>query len=154
MKIRLVWIDKTKDRRLAELIEDYLHRLAKYVKYDISELAASRNQTERVAVLNFEAKAIFGVLSPDAYKIVLDERGQSYSSQGLSKLLIQRQNAGTREVVFIIGGHFGLAETVKQDAQALLSLSAMTFTHDMARLILVEQLYRAYTIISGHPYQK
>jgi 23S rRNA (pseudouridine1915-N3)-methyltransferase len=154
MKLRLLWIDKTKDKRLAELIDDYLHRLNKYAKYDVLEMPTIRATLERNLLIEAEAKAIVNLLTPGSYKIALDEQGDSLSSTGLARLLEQRQVAGTREIFFIIGGHFGLAERVKQQADMIWSLSALTFTHEMARLILAEQLYRAYTIIHGHPYQK
>lgn len=154
MKLSLVWIDKTKERHLQELIDDYLHRLAKYVKYNILEIAPSRSQKEREVVLELEAKAILNVLSLGSYKIVLDERGEPFSSQTFARFLEKHQNASTKELVFIIGGHFGLSERIKQQADFIMSLSSLTFTHDMARLILSEQLYRAYTIINNHPYQK
>ncbi len=153
MKLRLLWIGKTKDRRMVELIDDYLHRLGKYVKYDALELKESR-AVERAAVLEAEAKLIISNLPNDAYKVALDEQGRAFSSPGLAQLLEQRQVAGSREMVFIIGGHFGLAARVKEQADLIWSLSALTFTHDMARLLLAEQLYRAFTIIHGHPYQK
>jgi 23S rRNA (pseudouridine1915-N3)-methyltransferase len=154
MKISLIWIDKTKDRHLLELIDDYLHRLAKYVKYNILELASPKSQTERSVVLETEAKAILNVLSPGSYKVVLDENGQQFSSLALGRFIEKHQNMGTRDLTFIIGGHFGLSERIKEQADFVMSLSSLTFTHDMARLILAEQLYRAYTIINNHPYQK
>src|SRR5216684_1118811 len=109
MKLRLVWIGKTKDRRLVELIDEYLHRLAKYVKYDVSELAATRNTASRASVRDAEAKLILAALSPGAYKIALDEHGKPLSSAGLARLVEQHQLAATRELAFIIGGHYGLA---------------------------------------------
>jgi 23S rRNA (pseudouridine1915-N3)-methyltransferase len=154
MKLRLLWIEKTKDRHLAELIDDYLHRLAKYVKYDVLEIPAVRVTRERTAVMEAEAKAMLAALSPGTFKVMLDEQGRQFTSAQLAHWVEQRQIASTREIAFIIGGHFGLAASVKQQADLIWSLSALTFTHDMARLILAEQLYRAYTIIQGHPYQK
>ncbi len=154
MKLSLIWIDKTKEQHLIELIDKYLHRLAKYAKYNILELTPARNQTERTAVLETEAKAILNVLTPESYKIVLDETGRQFSSTAFARFLEKHQIASTKELVFIIGGHFGLSEGIKRQADLMLSLSSLTFTHDMARLILSEQLYRAYTIINNHPYQK
>lgn len=154
MKLSLIWIDKTKERHLLELINEYLHRLAKYVKYNVLELTPARSQTERAVVLEIEAKAILNALTPASYKIVLDETGQQFSSTAFARFLEKHQTTSTKELVFIIGGHFGLSERVKEQADLMLSLSSLTFTHDMARLILSEQLYRAYTIINNHPYQK
>ncbi|KAF0248084.1 MAG: 23S rRNA (pseudouridine1915-N3)-methyltransferase [bacterium] len=154
MKLSLIWIDKTKERHLLELIDEYLHRLTKYAKYNVLELAPARNQTERTAVLETEAKAILNVLTPGSYKVVLDETGQQFSSKAFARFLEKHQIASTKDLVFIIGGHFGLSEIIKQQADLMLSLSSLTFTHDMTRLLLSEQLYRAYTIINNHPYQK
>jgi 23S rRNA (pseudouridine1915-N3)-methyltransferase len=153
MKLGLLWIGKTKDRRLAELIDDYLHRLSKYAKYDVRQLREARSNA-RAAVLEAEAEQILSAIGSDVYKVVLDERGEQLSSQTLARTLEQWQIKGMREVAFIIGGHYGLAEHVKQSADKIWSLSSLTLTHEMARLVLVEQLYRAYTIIHGHPYQK
>lgn len=153
MKLAMVWIGKTKDGRLVELIDDYLHRLAKYVKYDVLELRPCR-ATERDQVIETEAKSLLGACSAQSFKVALDERGRQLTSNELAQLVEQRQIAGTREMAFIIGGHFGLAERVKREANIVWSLSALTFTHEMARFLLAEQLYRAYTIIHGHPYQK
>lgn len=154
MKLRLVWLEKTKDRRIAEMLDDYLHRLTKYAKYDILELSSSRTQGERNIVLEAEAKSILSRLSPETYKVVLDEKGRNFTSAEVAQLLQQHQVMGTKEMAFIIGGHFGLADRVKAQANTLWALSALTFTHEMARLLLSEQLYRAFTIIHGHPYQK
>ena len=154
MKLGLVWIGKTKDRRLVELIDDYLHRLSKYAKYDVHQLREARSSTTAAAVLEAEAGQILSAIGSDVYKVVLDERGEQFSSPALARTLEQWQIKGMREVAFIIGGHYGLAEQVKQSADKIWSLSSLTLTHEMARLVLVEQLYRAYTIIHGHPYQK
>lgn len=154
MKISLIWIDKTKDRHLLELIDDYLHRLAKYVKYNILELAPVRSQTEAKVVVEAEAKTILSVLTPSTYKVVLDEKGQQFSSTAFASFIEKHQITGTKDLAFIIGGHFGLSERIKEQADFVMSLSSLTFTHDMARLVLAEQLYRAYTILNNHPYQK
>jgi 23S rRNA (pseudouridine1915-N3)-methyltransferase len=154
MKVSLLWIDKTKERHLLELINEYLHRLAKYVKYNVLEISPVRGQTQKEAILELEAKAILNVLNPASYKIVLDQTGEQFSSQAFARFLEKHQNASTKELAFIIGGHFGLSDRIKNQADFILSLSSLTFTHDMARLILSEQLYRAYTILNNHPYQK
>ncbi|MBI4854265.1 MAG: 23S rRNA (pseudouridine(1915)-N(3))-methyltransferase RlmH [Acidobacteria bacterium] len=154
MKLNLVWIDKTRERHLLELIDEYLHRLAKYVNYNVLELPPVRSQAQKEIVLEMEAKTILNSLTPKSYKVILDESGEQFSSKTFARFLEKHQNASTKELAFIIGGHFGLSERVKEQADFVLSLSSLTFTHDMARLILSEQLYRAYTIINNHPYQK
>lgn len=154
MKISLIWIDKTKDKYLLELIDDYLYRLSKYVKYNILELSSVRGQTDRNNVLIAETKQILNALNKESYKIILDDKGQSFTSINFARFIEKHQTLSTKELAFIIGGHFGLSDEVKQKSDLIMSLSSLTFTHDMARLILVEQLYRAYTIINNHPYQK
>lgn len=154
MKISLIWIDKTKDKYLLELIDDYLHRLSKYVKYNILELSSIRGQTDRGNVLITETKQILNALNKESYKIILDDKGQSFTTMNFARFIEKHQTLSTKELAFIIGGHFGLSDEVKQKGDLIMSLSSLTFTHDMTRLILVEQLYRAYTIINNHPYQK
>ena len=154
MKLGLLWIGKTKDRRLAELIDDYLQRLSKYAKYDVRQLREARSSAAPSVVLEAEAEQLLSAIGPDVYKVVLDEKGEQFSSQALARTIEQWQIKGKREVAFIIGGHYGLAESVKKSADKVWALSSLTLTHEMARLVLVEQLYRAYTIIHGHPYQK
>ncbi|MBK7995553.1 MAG: 23S rRNA (pseudouridine(1915)-N(3))-methyltransferase RlmH [Blastocatellia bacterium] len=154
MKISLIWIDKTKDKYLLELINDYLHRLSRYVKYNILELSSVRGLTDRSSVLIAETKQILNALNKESYKIILDDKGQSFTSINFARFIEKHQTLSTKELAFIIGGHFGLSDEVKQKSDLIMSLSSLTFTHDMARLILVEQLYRAYTIINNHPYQK
>jgi 23S rRNA (pseudouridine1915-N3)-methyltransferase len=153
MRLWLVWIGKTKDRRLAELIDEYLNRLSRYARYDIQELKEAKS-SDAESIIETEARSILSAVAPDAFKIALDERGRQFSSHALAEMIEQWQVKSIREVAFIIGGHLGLSDRVKQQANMIWSLSALTFTHDMARLLLIEQLYRAYSIIHGHPYQK
>jgi 23S rRNA (pseudouridine1915-N3)-methyltransferase len=153
MKLRLVWVDKTRDPQIAELLQHYLQRLNKYVKYEIHEIGPARAAQSTIALAN-EAKQIQKVLATTTYRIVLDETGKQWTSQALADFLAQQQLRGTGELAFIIGSHQGLAAELKQTADLQLALSRLTLTHEMARLLLAEQLYRAYTIISGHPYQR
>jgi 23S rRNA (pseudouridine1915-N3)-methyltransferase len=154
MKLWLIWIGKTRDRRLSELIDEYLQRLSRYAKYDVRELREARSSLSREAVIEAEADLFLGAVASDVYKVVLDERGDQLTSPELARTVEQWQVKGMRDVAFIIGGHFGLAERVKRSANMIWSLSSLTFTHEIARFLLAEQLYRAYTIINGHPYQK
>jgi 23S rRNA (pseudouridine1915-N3)-methyltransferase len=154
MKLLLIWIGKTKDRRLSELIDEYLHRLSKYARYDVRQLREARGAVEPAAVLEAEAGLILNAVASDVYKVVLDQRGEEFSSLAFARKVQQWQIKGVREAAFIIGGHFGFAERVRESADLIWSLSTLTLTHEMARLVLVEQLYRAFTIIHGHPYQK
>ena len=150
MRFRFIWIGKTKDKHWKALQEDYLERLSHFVKYDIVELKdAAKHETKED-----EGKRILALLNPSSFTVLLDVKGECLSSHALSKLVDKWQIQGKKEVTFIIGGPDGVSSEVAQSASFRLSLSFLTFTHDMARVVLVEQLYRAYSIINGFPYQK
>ncbi|HEX8843932.1 MAG TPA: 23S rRNA (pseudouridine(1915)-N(3))-methyltransferase RlmH [Pyrinomonadaceae bacterium] len=153
MLLRLVWIGKTKNEHLRLLVEDYLGRLRRFVRCEVAELreSAARRAAEGI---EDEGRRILGALRPDAYLVLLDVKGREWSSTELAGEIEKWQTGGKREVAFVIGGHSGVSEGVIQRANLRWSLSRLTFTHEMARVVLAEQLYRAYTIIHGLPYQK
>jgi 23S rRNA (pseudouridine1915-N3)-methyltransferase len=150
MRFRFVWIGRTRDKRLASLQNEYLDRLSHFVKCDIAELkdASGPDFTGK------EGERILDILNPNTFVVLLDVKGRSCSSPELAEEVEKWQNRGIKEVSFIIGGAGGVSPAVAERADTRLSLSFMTFTHEMARVVLVEQLYRAYTIIKGFPYQK
>ncbi|MBL8150625.1 MAG: 23S rRNA (pseudouridine(1915)-N(3))-methyltransferase RlmH [Blastocatellia bacterium] len=153
MHLQLLWVGKTKDRRIAELISDYLQRLSKYAKYELKQLREVK-ATDKRKVIEAEADLILDTIDLSSYKVVLDENGQQFTSEQFAATLEKLQIRSVRELVFVVGGHFGLSERIREQADLLWSLSSLTLTHDMARLLLAEQLYRGYTILNGHPYQK
>jgi 23S rRNA (pseudouridine1915-N3)-methyltransferase len=146
MKFRFVWIGKTKDKNWRALQEEYCQRLSHFVKYEIVELKDSNKETE--------SKLILEKVNQSHFVCLLDVKGRSVSSHQLAAEVEKWQNRGLKEVVFVIGGAEGIASEVVERADNSLSLSFLTLTHDMARVVLLEQLYRAYTIIKGFPYQK
>jgi 23S rRNA (pseudouridine1915-N3)-methyltransferase len=146
MKFRFVWIGKTKDKNWRALQEEYLSRLSHFVKFEIIELKDSSKETE--------SKLILEKLNQSHFVCLLDVKGRSVSSHALAAEIENWQNRGLKEVVFIIGGAEGVASEVVERANNSLSLSFLTLTHEMARVVLLEQLYRAFTIIKGFPYQK
>ena len=146
MKFRFVWVGKTKDKNWQALQAEYLQRLSHFVKYEIVEL---RDGTKEV-----EGKRIAEKLNQSQFVCVLDVKGQVVSSHELAGKIENWQNSGLKEIAFVIGGAEGIAAEVVEKADFSLSLSFLTFTHETARVILAEQLYRAYTIIKGFPYQK
>ncbi len=150
MRFRFIWIGKTKDRHWKALQEDYLERLSHFVKYDIVELKDSAKHETK----EDEGKRILALLNQSSFTVLLDVKGETLSSHALSKLVDKWQIHGKKEVTFIIGGPDGVSSEVAELASFRLSLSFLTFTHDMARVVLVEQLYRAFSIINGFPYQK
>ncbi|HVF55700.1 MAG TPA: 23S rRNA (pseudouridine(1915)-N(3))-methyltransferase RlmH [Pyrinomonadaceae bacterium] len=154
MRLRLIWIGKTRNEHLRALSEDYLKRLARFTRCEVVELRESASSDER-ACLEEEGKRITGVLASDALTVLLDVEGRElWSSTELAARLEDWQSRSLKEVAFVVGGHLGVSEEVRRRAQLRWSLSPLTLTHEMARVVLVEQLYRAHTIIRGLPYQK
>ena len=146
MKIRFIWVGKTKNKNWLALQADYLKRLSYFAKYEINELRDDTKENE--------GKRILENMNQSTFVCVLDVKGRSISSHDLAEKIEDWQNRGLKEVAFVIGGAEGLASEVVEKADFSLSLSFLTFTHEAARVILIEQLYRAYTIIKGFPYQK
>jgi 23S rRNA (pseudouridine1915-N3)-methyltransferase len=146
MKFRFVWVGKTKDANWRALQEEYCRRLSHFVKFEITEIKDAGRE--------IESKRILENVNQSAFVCLLDVKGRILSSPDLAEEIEKWQNRGLKEVTFIIGGAEGVASEVVETADFSLSLSFLTFTHDMARVVLLEQLYRAFTIIKGFPYQK
>jgi 23S rRNA (pseudouridine1915-N3)-methyltransferase len=146
MRFRFIWIGKTKDKNWRAMQEEYAARLSHFVKFEIVEIKDANRQTE--------GKLISEKLNQSTFVCLLDVKGRSISSHDLAKNIENWQNRGLKEVTFIIGGAEGVASEVVERADDSLSLSFLTFTHEMARVVMLEQLYRAFTIIKGFPYQK
>lgn len=150
MKFRFIWIGKTKDPNWKTLQEEYLRRLSHFVKCEVVEL----KDTNPPGSPEIEGERILATLNPKTFAVLLDVEGEAISSQDLAVKLENWQNRGLKEVSFLIGGANGVSREVAEKAEISLSLSFLTFTHEMARVVLLEQLYRGYTIIKGFPYQK
>jgi 23S rRNA (pseudouridine1915-N3)-methyltransferase len=146
MRFRFVWVGKTKDKNWRALQEEYLRRLSHFVRFEIVELRDEGAETE--------SKRILEKVNQSNFVCLLDVKGRSVSSHELAARIEDWQNRASKEIAFVIGGAEGVAPRVVERADFSLSLSLLTFTHDAARVILVEQLYRAFTIIKGFPYQK
>jgi len=150
MKFRFIWIGKTKDKNWRALQEEYLARLSHFVKCETTEIRESAAFESR----EIEGKRILEKVNQSNFVCLLDVKGYVLSSHELAKEIENWQNRGLKEITFIIGGAEGVSSEVVENADFSLSLSSFTLTHDCARVILAEQLYRAYTIIKGFPYQK
>jgi 23S rRNA (pseudouridine1915-N3)-methyltransferase len=154
MRIHFIWIGKTKDRNCAALIKEYLERIRKFGSIDLSELKEAGAGTEEKRVIELESEKLISSLEHHDFVILLDEEGRQFSSTELAELINQKQQSGIKHMSFVIGGFAGVNKKVKERADIKLALSRMTFTHEMARVILAEQVYRALTLLGGFPYHK
>jgi 23S rRNA (pseudouridine1915-N3)-methyltransferase len=159
MQIRVVAVGKIKEMFLREGIAEYEKRLRPYVKLQVTELPEEKRPqpaspaNESVA-MEKEGQRILAAVPDGSFFIALDVKGQSWSSEELAATFRERELAGQNQLVFVIGGDLGLSPAILARSNLRLSLSKMTFTHPMARLLLLEQVYRACRINSGEPYHK
>lgn len=154
MQIKLIAIGKTDDKQLLQLIEQYQKRLKHYVKFAleiIPDIKNAKNLSEKQQKEK-EGELILKKINPTDKLILLDENGKQFNSVDFSNYLQKHMNAGVKQLVFVIGGPYGFSEQVYQKAQGKVSLSKMTFSHQMIRLFMVEQLYRGFTILKNEPY--
>ncbi len=153
MKLHFVWIGKTKDRHCAALVADYLNRIGRFTQVEVSELK-ERNGDDQSRIIAFEGMKLLDAVEGDDFVVLMDERGREKTSMELSEFIADRQQVGTKRLAFVIGGFAGVNNDVRQRANIQLSLSRMTMTHELARVVLTEQIYRAFTILAGLPYHK
>lgn len=153
MKLHFVWIGKTKERRCAALVNDYLDRIKRYTQIEVSELKEPSSSDEQ-KVIAAEGLKLLGAIEKDDFVVLLDERGREMTSLELAELLNACQQRSTKRLAFVIGGFAGVSNDIRTRANVQLSLSRMTLTHELARVVLTEQVYRAYTILAGLPYHK
>lgn len=154
MTIKLLAIGKTDSKELQKLIEEYQKRLGFYIKFEfeiIPDLKNSKNLSQDKQKQK-EGELILGKLNTTDILILLDENGKQMDSVSFSNYLQKHMNSGIKQLVFVIGGPYGFSPEVYEKAQGKLSLSKMTFSHQMVRLFVVEQLYRAFTILRNEPY--
>jgi len=154
MKITLLTIGKTDNKNLQSLIDEYKKRLSFYIPFTleiIPDIKKAKNLSETLQK-QAEGEEIIKRITPTDNLILLDENGKSYSSVGFSKFLQKKMNSGLKNLVFVIGGPYGFSEEIYKRANGKLSLSAMTFSHQMVRLFFIEQLYRGFTILKNEPY--
>ena len=154
MNIKLIAIGKTDNKALQSLLDDYTKRLSFYIRFDleiIPDIKNAKNLSESQQKEK-EGELILAKLTPTDQLILLDENGMGFSSISFSDYLQKRMNSGTKTLVFVIGGPYGFSDEVYQKAQGKISLSLMTFSHQMVRLFFIEQLYRGYTILRNEPY--
>ena len=159
MKINLVTVGKIKEKTLKDAIAEYSKRLGKYCKLEIIEVADEKtpenaSATEEDMIRQKEGERILKYIKEDAYVVALAIDGQMLSSEKLAEKINLLGIQGTSHIAFIIGGSIGLSQEVLSRADYQLSFSKMTFPHQLMRVILLEQVYRSYRIITGEPYHK
>lgn len=154
MKITFVAVGQVKKPSIGEASADYLKRIRRYAPVDIVEVKdeGASLKMPREDVLRKEAQRILSALGQGGYIVVLADTGSSMTSAAFSKFIEGLMNQGRKNVSFVVGGAYGLHKDVYDTADLVLSLSAMTLPHDLARLFLYEQVYRAFTIMRGEPY--
>ena len=154
MKIILLTVGKTTSSNLIKLQEDYQNRLKFYIPFELVVIPELKN-TKNLSVseqVEKEADLILKQLESNDEIILLDEKGKQFTSVGFSEFISKKMLSSIKRTVFVVGGPYGFSERVYNRANSMVSLSAMTFSHQMIRLIFVEQLYRAMTILKGEPY--
>lgn len=154
MKIKLLAIGKTDREHLQQLIDDYTRRLGFYVSFELKIIPDIKNakSLSEIQQKEKEAAQLLKQVDSSDHIILLDENGKNHSSIGFSEFLQKKMNSGIKQLVFIIGGPYGFSPEIYQRANGKLSLSSMTFSHQMVRLFFIEQLYRGFTILKNEPY--
>ncbi|EKB50768.1 23S rRNA (pseudouridine(1915)-N(3))-methyltransferase RlmH [Cecembia lonarensis] len=154
MQIKLLAVGKTDHSAIQQLMDEYSKRLGYYIKFELELIQDIKNTKNLSSTVQKEKEGelILKRVMPSDELILLDENGKSYSSIDFSTFLQKKMNAGLKQLVFVIGGPYGFSEEVFQRANGKLSLSKMTFSHQMVRVFFVEQLYRAFTILRNEPY--
>ena len=150
MKIKLVFFGKQKYSSVYDLIREYIKRTNKYINCEVSYLVV--NDQDPIKKKKREFSKFSDMINKDDRVFLLDERGKQYDSLGFASKLSQCIDLGIKRVVFVVGGAYGFSEEMYNASNELISLSKLTLTHEIARLFVSEQIYRAMTIINNHPY--
>ena len=156
MKIRLIAVGRLTVPYVREGCAEYLQRLRRYFEVETVELkdAARRRGGSPTRWKEEEARSMLARVSRSGTRVALDEQGRQMTSRDFASWLARARDGGVSEVAFLVGGPDGLADRVRQDAHLVLSLGRLTLPHELARLVLIEQLYRVGTILAGHPYHR
>src|SRR4051812_10517665 len=141
MKVKLAWIGRTREEAIQSLVAEYVKRISRYAQVEPQEFSSED------ALLKWIGKAV-----PRPFFIALDSRGKQMSSEELAGLISKHQDSGTQSMMFSIGGPNGWSEKAREEAQLRLSMGKMTLPHELALVVLAEQVYRAFTILKKHPY--
>ena len=152
MEIKLIVVGKTKRTELSKLIDEYIKRINFYCRFKIIEINSVKSKKiSKEEIKKVEGYNILKNLNKNDTLILLDERGKSYGSRKFSEFISSKTQTN-KNLTFVIGGAFGFSNSIYEKSNDLVSLSSMTFSHQIIRLFFTEQLYRAFTIINNHPY--
>ena len=156
MNIKVIALGKIKEKFLKEGIDEFLKRLTPYTSLEIIEIPALEIKDENLTcrILEEEGQKILGHVKPQSFLITMEIKGKMFSSEEFAQKIEELTNTGISEIIFVIGSSHGISPTVSARANLKMSMSKMTFLHQFARLILVEQIYRAFKIIRGETYHK
>ena len=152
MNIKLIVIGETNSKDLKQLIDLYTAKLKFYINFELIILKDQKNKLQKNIQIKKEGEKIISVLKKNDFIVILDENGQHKSSLEFSEFIQKKLNSGMKTLTFIIGGPYGFSEKIKMLSNQQLSLSKMTFSHEMVRLFFTEQLYRAFSILNNEPY--
>ena len=152
MNIKLLYIGKNKNNNIETLIENYEDKIKHFINFKIQCLKTKNKSSQKSSIIKFDSEIIFKNLKKEDIIILLDEKGKDFNSMEFSKFLEERMIRGVKNLTFVIGGAYGFSKELREFAKNKISLSKMPFSHDMARLFFVEQLYRSLTIINNIPY--
>ena len=159
LNVKLICVGKMREKFYIDAFEEYRKRLQTYCRLELVEITEQRlsdrpAEKEITAALEREGQEILKAAPSDAYFVALCVEGKQMPSEGMAELIAARENSGKPKLCFVIGGSFGLSPTVKSRADRKLSMSQMTFPHHLARVMLIEQLYRGFKINEGSQYHK
>jgi 23S rRNA (pseudouridine1915-N3)-methyltransferase len=152
MNIKLVVIGETNNKNLKVLTDQYIDKLKHYIKFDLIIIKDQKKKLPESIQIKKEGEKILSILKKNEFIILLDENGEHKSSMAFSKFIQKKLNSGIKTITFIIGGPYGFSSEIKSISNYELSLSKMTFSHEMIRLFFTEQLYRAFSILKNEPY--
>ena len=152
MNIKLVVIGETNNKNLKVLTDQYIDKLKHYIKFDLIIIKDQKKKLPESIQIKKEGEKILSILKKNEFIILLDENGEHKSSVAFSKFIQKKLNSGIKTITFIIGGHYGFSSEIKSISNYELSLSKMTFSHEMIRMFFTEQLYRAFSILKNEPY--
>ncbi|MDG1228179.1 MAG: 23S rRNA (pseudouridine(1915)-N(3))-methyltransferase RlmH [Polaribacter sp.] len=154
MKIKLLAIGKTDNKQLIQLIDHYQNRLKHYIKFELEIVPDIKNvkNLSEVEQKDKEGNLMLSKLQSSDQLVLLDDKGKHFTSIEFSQYLQKKMNSGIKQLVIAIGGPYGFSEAVYKKSIGKISLSKMTFSHQMIRLFIVEQLYRGFTILKNEPY--